>query len=652
MAQALTLRYQFTADTGDFTKGVADARAKLMQLGFDSKTAGSLITKNLGAISTKDGAARLAQLSKQLLAMGIDARTAAAIVSQQLRQVEVQTRSLNDMFRVTRTGIRLLGGGAIGAAASLAIGSALAAAKEYMKYLHEIGDVSKRAYTDPAKLTALTAVGASKGVTGNVVVSGFDALGKKANEEFREGEGELTKLLEANNLKITDRNGKLKSTNDLLMDAARLVADAGTEYDKDKIASLFGLTADWVKILEKGPDELKRAATEAEALGGAIDSGLVARAKLFDDAWDSGWARFVLSSKAAIAETAVGLGGLVDQANRLAAEFMVKFAPLQTTRDQYSQILSNMAGVGEDNKITVNKGTFRTGGGFGAAPFQETVVPKSGSKRGGGDSGPSFDGIERYQQQLEKVRDSLKTQVELWGKSNQEQAVALNLIEAELRAKREGRTLSEKERADVRAVTVTTEGYRKKLKDLKDQQEAVADAARTMGDAVSGALEDMIFNGGKASDVMKRLAQTIATSALRGMLTGEGGFGGLFGTAGKDGKAGGLLGNVFSGLFSGFGGFKAAGGPVTRGKSYVVGENGPEMFMVGENGTIVPNGGGGVTGSGVPIVNVHNYAGANVQVKQSKGPNGPTIDVMLTELVLRDVSQRGPISQALGARRF
>jgi len=255
--------------------------------------------------------------------------------------------------------------------------------------------------------------------------------------------------------------------------------------------------------------------------------------------------------------------------------------------------------------------------------------------------------------QLEKVRDSLKTQVDLWGKSNQEQAVALNLIEAELRAKREGRALTETEKTQVRDITITTESYRQKLKDLKDQKDAVADAARTMGDAVSNALEDMIFNGGKASDVMKRLAQTIATSALRGMLTGEGGFGGLFGTAGKDGKAGGLLGNVFSGLFSGFGGFKASGGGVTRGKSYVVGENGPELFMAGENGTIVPNGGGGgFTGSGVPVVNVHNYAGANVQVKQSKGPNGPTIDVMLTELVLRDVSQRGPISQALGARRF
>jgi hypothetical protein len=45
-----------------------------------------------------------------------------------------------------------------------------------------------------------------------------------------------------------------------------------------------------------------------------------------------------------------------------------------------------------------------------------------------------------------------------------------------------------------------------------------------------------------------------------------------------------------------FGGFKAAGGPVTSGTSYIVGEQGPELFTPGRNGSIAPNyalGGGG-----------------------------------------------------------
>lgn len=44
-----------------------------------------------------------------------------------------------------------------------------------------------------------------------------------------------------------------------------------------------------------------------------------------------------------------------------------------------------------------------------------------------------------------------------------------------------------------------------------------------------------------------------------------------------------------------FGGGRAGGGRVTTGMAYMVGEAGPEMFVPGRSGTIVPNGGGGVS---------------------------------------------------------
>lgn len=47
-----------------------------------------------------------------------------------------------------------------------------------------------------------------------------------------------------------------------------------------------------------------------------------------------------------------------------------------------------------------------------------------------------------------------------------------------------------------------------------------------------------------------------------------------------------------------FGGFRAGGGPVSGGTPYVVGERGPELFVPGMSGSIVPNhalGGGGIT---------------------------------------------------------
>jgi len=53
---------------------------------------------------------------------------------------------------------------------------------------------------------------------------------------------------------------------------------------------------------------------------------------------------------------------------------------------------------------------------------------------------------------------------------------------------------------------------------------------------------------------------------------------------------------------------RAAGGPVTRNQPYVVGEKGPEMFVPGQNGTIIPNHALGGSGGGVTI-NVGHYYG-------------------------------------------
>ena len=57
-----------------------------------------------------------------------------------------------------------------------------------------------------------------------------------------------------------------------------------------------------------------------------------------------------------------------------------------------------------------------------------------------------------------------------------------------------------------------------------------------------------------------------------------------------------LFGNVGGKLFKGvglfgsiFGGFLSTGGPAKAGKSYIVGEKGPELFTPGVSGTVSPN---------------------------------------------------------------
>ena len=83
---------------------------------------------------------------------------------------------------------------------------------------------------------------------------------------------------------------------------------------------------------------------------------------------------------------------------------------------------------------------------------------------------------------------------------------------------------------------------------------------------------------------------------------------------------------------SAFGGFRANGGSVEAGKSYVEGERGAEMFVPSSNGTIIPNGGmGGGT--------------INITV------NG-AIDAEGTARTIVDVLNRSNARGTLGANRF
>lgn len=88
------------------------------------------------------------------------------------------------------------------------------------------------------------------------------------------------------------------------------------------------------------------------------------------------------------------------------------------------------------------------------------------------------------------------------------------------------------------------------------------------------------------------------------------------------------IGNAIS---SAFGGFRAEGGSVSAGKSYVVGERGAEMFVPRTSGTIVPNGGMGST--------------FNITV------NG-AIDAEGTARTIVDVLNRSNARGTLGANRF
>lgn len=143
----------------------------------------------------------------------------------------------------------------------------------------------------------------------------------------------------------------------------------------------------------------------------------------------------------------------------------------------------------------------------------------------------------------------------------------------------------------------------KAFEELEDSTDIVSENVKTlqeagedMGLTFSSALEDAIVNFESLGDIIKGLTQDILRMTIRLMVIKplmkaiRGAFSSSF--AGGSGGGGGIF-EFFKGMF---GGARAAGGPVSAGKAYLVGERGPEILVPGFSGTIVPNSmGGGVT---------------------------------------------------------
>jgi hypothetical protein len=128
------------------------------------------------------------------------------------------------------------------------------------------------------------------------------------------------------------------------------------------------------------------------------------------------------------------------------------------------------------------------------------------------------------------------------------------------------------------AVGQSTERLNQQITELKQRSEGVNNIGRDIGKAFGNAFEDAIIKGRRFGDVLKSLANDLASLILRQSITQP--LANAFSSA---------LGNIdFGSMFSGI--FRADGGPVTGGKPYIVGERGPEWFVPGQSGTVLPNG--------------------------------------------------------------
>lgn len=145
--------------------------------------------------------------------------------------------------------------------------------------------------------------------------------------------------------------------------------------------------------------------------------------------------------------------------------------------------------------------------------------------------------------------------------------------------------------------------------------QAATSASFNLGESLAGVFADAAFEVKRLDEGVKDLLSSMGRLFLNQAFTQ-------------------FLGGIFPTL--NFGGARADGGPVSSGRTYLVGERGPELFTPGASGGITPNhamGGGG-------NVIVNNY-GSPDDVRVQKAPNGDTIIETMVRAARDDFARGG-----------
>lgn len=161
-------------------------------------------------------------------------------------------------------------------------------------------------------------------------------------------------------------------------------------------------------------------------------------------------------------------------------------------------------------------------------------------------------------------------------------------------------------------VRATTDSFHADLETMRsDVDSTLIGGFDRAGSVLERGLLSAVRRGSLGFDDLQRVAfRTMDSIAARAISSGVGSlFNGITGGSGF----GGLLGQSFGALLGLPG--RATGGPVSPGRGYLVGENGPELFVPTASGRIAANQGTGSAGGDVRVA---------IQLATPRGTSAPT----------------------------
>jgi phage-related minor tail protein len=206
--------------------------------------------------------------------------------------------------------------------------------------------------------------------------------------------------------------------------------------------------------------------------------------------------------------------------------------------------------------------------------------------------------IKLYKQKVQELKDAQRTDQFNEGQRDRLQALRdegklIDFIGAarEREAARLG-VQREAEKAGIADVAGAVRSYTEAYDDLIARTKASRTVARGIQESVSEYMDKIADMATQSRDAMSSVINSLEDQLANFFKTGKFGFRDFVGVINSELSkiaARQLIGVLGQALGSSFGGFRADGGPVEFGRSYIVGERGPELFTPPTSGTIVPN---------------------------------------------------------------
>ncbi len=307
--------------------------------------------------------------------------------------------------------------------------------------------------------------------------------------------------------------------------------------------------------------------------------------------------------------------------------------------DQVRQINSATEAIGKSNRereISVKLAELEKDGlAKGSAEYNTYAKAMTDAINAKYDAQGKFD-IKKWVQQQDESIARMREENSLIGMNTTQRKLATDAmnIDAEVRKKIVGLS-----KDDAKALLAESEKIKAERAEVIAGQSGISNAWQSSTQKMSNALAQFSTTG-KLN--FKSLSSSIIQDIVRMQMQAESSqIFGMLSSAGAD------SGGIFSSISGLFGGGRASGGSTAAGSSYVVGENGPELFTPTQSGSIAPNNQRMSGGTMHQVVNIDaRGADAGVEMKIHAAMNQASQNAVA--MVMQNINRGGAIARQVG----